>query len=181
MGRRKGLLAFIAGAAILVSSVTVAGALITSSSGVVVKLNSPPASVKQNALGDATKVYAFDERQNVTLTSSVAVDATAPGTYATFPNGSAVIPAGTVVDSHFIDSDIPPKKSWTAHRVGSLSFNADIIGVIGATNRLAASDSQLGAPSTVYPGLRTTAASKTVTKAATTRRTRSRSRPTSAH
>jgi uncharacterized repeat protein (TIGR01451 family) len=149
--KKKSLFVLLAGVALLVSTVTVAGALITSTSGVVTKLNSPPASVKLGALESATQVYAFDERQNVTLTSAVAVDATSPGTYSTFPSGNATLPVGSVVDSHLLHSDIP-RRNFTARRQGSVTFNADIVGVIAATNRLASSDTQLGAPGTQYAG-----------------------------
>ena len=52
MRKKKSLFVLLAGVALLVSTVTVAGALITSTSGVVTKLNSPPASVKLGEAGD---------------------------------------------------------------------------------------------------------------------------------
>src|SRR3954471_3126981 len=94
-------------ALVVVSTVAAAGAIISGTTGSVIKLSSPPASVKLNALENATSVVAFDERQQVTLGAPVAIDASAPGTYASFPNGSATLATGTVVDSHLIHSDIP--------------------------------------------------------------------------
>ncbi len=111
----KAIVAACLAAALGVSTVAVAGALITGSSGSVIKLASPPASVKLNALENATSVYAFDEAQNKTLTAAIAVDAVNPGTYTTFPSGNAKVAAGTVVDSHLIHSDIP-SRNYTAHR-----------------------------------------------------------------
>ena len=132
------------------STATVASALISGSSGSVIRLSSPPASVRLNALENATSVVAFDEQQGATLGSALAVDAVNPGTYTSFPNGSATIPAGTVVDSHLIHSD-PPSRNYNPHRTGTVTFNGDIIGVVASTARLAASDS-LGAPGTLYAG-----------------------------
>ena len=132
-------------------TVAVAGAIITSSSGSVIKLNTAPASVKLDKLENATSVYAFDERQGVTLGSNVAVDAVNPGTYTTFPNGNATVASGTVVDSHLIHSDIP-SRNFTARRQGSVTFGNDILGVIASTSRLAATDAALGSPTTQYAG-----------------------------
>jgi uncharacterized repeat protein (TIGR01451 family) len=151
MRRTKKLVVVCLSAVVLVSTVTLANALISSSSGSVVKLSAAPASVKLNALENATSVVAFDERQNVTLASAVAVDAVNPGTYASFPNGSATLAAGTVVDSHLVHSDIPAR-NYTARRQGTVTFANDIIGVIASTNRLGATDAALGAPGTQYAG-----------------------------
>src|SRR4051812_23382005 len=93
----KGIFAALAAVALVASSVVVAGANITSSTGSVITLASPPASVKLNALENATKVNAFDEAQGKTLTAAIAVDGVNPGTYSTFPSGTAKIPVGAVV------------------------------------------------------------------------------------
>jgi uncharacterized repeat protein (TIGR01451 family) len=107
--------------------------------------------VKLNALENATKVYAFNEAQGVTLAAPVAVDGVNPGTYSSFPSGTAKVAAGTIVDSHLIHSDIP-SRNYTAHRTGSVTFGNTIVGVIASTSRLAASDAALGAPGTQYAG-----------------------------
>ncbi len=150
MRSSKGLLAVCAAAALAISSFAVAGAFISSSSGQVIRLSSPPASVALNKLENATSVYAFDEAQGVTLSAAVAVDAVNPGTYTTFPSGSAKVAAGTVVDSHMIHSDIP-SKNFTARRTGSVTFGNDIVGIVASTTKLAASDN-LGVPGTAYAG-----------------------------
>jgi uncharacterized repeat protein (TIGR01451 family) len=106
--------------------------------------------VKLNALEHATSVYAFDEAQNKTLTSAISVDAVNPGTYSSFPSGTAKVAVGTVVDSHLIHSDIP-SRSYTARRQGSVTFADDILGVVASTAKLASSDS-IGAPGTLYAG-----------------------------
>ena len=144
------------GAAVVlaVSTVAVAGALISSTSASVIRLASAPPSVALNALENATTVVAFDEKQATTLTSAVAVDAVNPGTYTSFPSGSATVAAGTVVDSHLIHSDIP-SRNYTSRRTGSVTFDADIVGAIASTSRLAASDTALGATGTTYAGTTT--------------------------
>ena len=73
-----------------------------------------------------------------------------PGTYSSFPSGSAKIAVGTVVDSHLIHSDIP-SRSFTGRRTGSVTFAQDILGVVASTAKLASSDS-LGATGTSYAG-----------------------------
>jgi uncharacterized repeat protein (TIGR01451 family) len=146
----KGLIVACAVALVAASSVVAAGALISGSSGSVIHLTSPPASVALNKLQNATKVHVFDEQQGATLAAATAVDAVDPGTYAAFPAGSATIPAGTVVNSHLIHSDITAFR-YTARRQGSVTFSSDILGVVASTAKLAASDT-LGAPGTTYAG-----------------------------
>ena len=125
---RKSILAAGIAAAIVASMITVAvaGAIITSSSGSVIKLNTAPTSVKLDKLENATSVFAFDERQGVTLASNFAVDAVNPGTYTSFPSGNATVAKNTIVDSHLIHSDIP-SRNFTARRQGSVTFGSDIL------------------------------------------------------
>ena len=94
-------------------------------------------------------MIAFDERQGVTLTAPLPVNVTDPGTYGSYPNGSRKIAAGEQVDSHLIHSD-PPGNKTTGRLTGTVTFPSDIIGVIGSTARLNASDGVLGAPGTTY-------------------------------
>jgi uncharacterized repeat protein (TIGR01451 family) len=148
---RKVLVALCAAAVGTCSVVAIGGASVTGASGKVTKLASAPASVKLNALENATNAVAFDERQNLTLGAAVAVDAVNPGTYTSFPSGTAKVAAGTVVDSHMIHSDIT-NRNYTARRQGTVTFAAPIIGVVASTNKLGASDAALGAPGTLYAG-----------------------------
>ncbi len=148
MRASKVIAAVCAVVALAFSTIVMAGAAITGSTGQVIRLTTPPASVALNKLENATSTYAFDEAQNTTLTSAIAVDAVNPGTYTTFPSGSAKIAVGTVVDSHLIHSDIP-SRNFTSHRTGSVTFSQDILGVVASTAKLASSDS-LGAPGTAY-------------------------------
>ena len=188
MRSTKGFFALAAVVAVVVSTFAAAGALIAGSSSVVVQLDPAPASVKLNALENATKVYAFDERQGVTLPAAIAVDAVNPGTYTTFPTGTAKVAAGTVVDSHLIHSDIP-SRNYTARRTGSVTFAADDRRRRSHPLRSSRRATRLGAPGTQYAG--TTqwrglesgengcAASATSSRSRpTARRSRSTSRPT---
>lgn len=134
------------------STAAVAGALISGSSGQILRLSSPPASVAVNATEDTNNAIAFDERQNVTLPAPLVVDAVDPGTYTITTSPTYKVQSQRVVDSHLIHSDPPGAGSAGAHRTGTLSFPTDIIGVISSTDRLGASDATLGAPGTTYAG-----------------------------
>lgn len=74
---------------------------------------------------DDNNLYAFNEDQNITLGSPLAID-TAGGTIA----------AGTVIASHYVFFDPGPTRSL----IGSVTFDADILGVATSTTNLAASD-----------------------------------------
>jgi uncharacterized repeat protein (TIGR01451 family) len=150
MRSSKAILAALAVGVLVASTIVVAGANITATGGAVINLATPPPSVKLNALENATKVNTFDEAQGKTLTAAIAVDGVNPGTYSTFPSGTAKIPVGTVVDSHLIHSDIP-SRNYTSRRIGTVTFADDILGVVASTAKLAASDS-LGATGTLYAG-----------------------------
>ncbi len=59
-------------------------------------------------------MFAFEERQGVQLASAVPVDIKSVGSYesdASLTPGT--IPAGTVVDSHFVNSDRPTSAGST--------------------------------------------------------------------
>jgi|GEM_PF-1125382 hypothetical protein len=126
-----------------------AGALIGSSSGDILFI-SPPPSVLNGALQDATRVLAFNEQQGVTLASVLRADFVNPGTYNDPTDlGTVTLPAGTVVDSHFVHSD--PTVGGNPNRTFTLNFPTAILGVVATRTRLAASD-VLGAAGTTYPG-----------------------------
>ncbi|MGZ6955337.1 MAG: PKD domain-containing protein [Acidimicrobiia bacterium] len=130
-----------------------AQALIGTTAGNIVKITAPP-SVAPGALQDATNVFAFNERQGVTLASLMRVDITGPGLYDQpgdiAGSGIAVnVPAGTVVDSHLIHSDLPT--GGTVIRNFTVTFPTDILGIIVVQGKLVDSD-VLGAPGTVYAG-----------------------------
>jgi len=97
----------------------------------------PPAAVGADNF-DTDELFAFAERQNVTLSSDLTVD-------------GGVIAAGTVVSSFYVVYD----PDETGAFVGTVEFADQIIGVITDTAGQNASDF-LGAPGTNYlnPSLR---------------------------
>lgn len=109
----------------------------------------PPASTALGALESNTNAWAFNEVQRFTLTAPLAVDATTPGTY----NSNAsltpgVIPAGTIVNSHYIYSD--PVGGGQSTYEGFVRFSQPIIGIIVFRAGLNGSDAILGAAGTTY-------------------------------
>jgi len=142
------LLAVGATAILLASTFVAVGAFVTGTSGNVIRRIPAPSSAVLGALEDPKSVFVWDEAQGKTLTAPVAIDASAPGTYSVFPTGTAVIPAGAVVDSHMVHSD--PPGNTKVRRKGSVTFAGTIVGLIGSTTKLAASDAVLGAPGTAY-------------------------------
>jgi hypothetical protein len=129
-----------------------AGAAIDSVSGQIEWLHSPPASVQPGALSSETVMRAFDERQHVTLTTPLAVNISQPGTYKLVADETpATIPAGTVVDSHFVHVD--KDTQFSTILTGTIHLDSDVIGIVldnAAAQTLDASD-LLGFPATLYP------------------------------
>jgi hypothetical protein len=110
---------------------------------------SPPVSVNLNKLTSNTCVRLFDELQDLTLGRSLKVDISKPGTYDQPRDLTPVwIPAGTSVDSHLLHADNIGRAA--VRLAGSVTFDADIIGVIVLDRSLDRSD-YLGSPTTSYP------------------------------
>jgi hypothetical protein len=95
-------------------------------------------------------INTFAEHRDFTLATAVTVDDTAAGTFtneASLVGGT--IAAGTEVDSYFIHSDTAsPPTTYEA----SVTFSTPILGVIVLSASLSATDDQLGATVTKYPG-----------------------------
>lgn len=106
---------------------------------------SAPASVLPEAYTHNTEIRVFDEQQNVTLTAPLSVDQTTDSL-----TSSAVISAGTVVNSHYIHLD-NIGTSLGVRGLGQVTFDGPIIGVITQDSALYASHSVLGASGTTYP------------------------------
>ena len=104
---------------------------------------SAPLSVKVGELRSNTEIFAFAEKQGVTLGTDLNVD------LRPYPlSGPGSIPAGTTVDSHYIHFD----PSTTTSLSGSVTFSNPILGVIVRTSLLPVSDATLGATGTDYAG-----------------------------
>ena len=84
----------------------------------------PPDSVGDDTF-QSPNLYAFDEDQNILLLAGLSTDA-----------GLNPIPAGTIVASHYIFFDPGPTQTM----IGTVDFDANIIGIISSTGFLAASD-----------------------------------------
>jgi len=84
----------------------------------------PPDSVGNDNF-QSPNLFGFDEDQNILLAAPLTVDV-----------GTSPIPAGTTVASHYVFFDPGP----TLHMIGTVDFDADILGIITSTPTLAASD-----------------------------------------
>ncbi len=123
---------------------TVIGGGVTGGVGGFIKLSVPfTDSTPDNTVGDNTfqnnNLYAFDEDQNISITSTILVDI-------------GINPVdGDTVASHYVFFDPATSKS----QVGFVDFDADIFGVITSSSKLGASDF-LANTGVIYlnPGLR---------------------------
>lgn len=107
-----------------------------------------PASSALGAMESNTVAPCWNEVSTFTLTAPLAVNATMPGTYASVGSLTpGIIPAGTVVSSHYLYSD--PVGSAAGLYQGFMDFDQPVIGVIVLRSELNASD-WVGAPGTVY-------------------------------
>jgi hypothetical protein len=110
---------------------TVTGGTALTAGGVFVKLTVPLANPfgPPNSVGNdnfqSPNLYEFDEDQNILLTAPLVVNV-----------GSSPIPAGTIVASHYVFFDPGPSE----HIIGTVDFDADILGIITTTTDLANSD-----------------------------------------
>ena len=130
---------------------TNAGAAIISTTGQVVQI-AAPASVVPGALESNHEIRAFAELQEFALPVDVIANVTAAGLYDQPGDLTpGVIAAGAAVDSYLLHAD---KMGLCGNKLltGSVTFDADILGVIVLGSNLNSSDAVLGAPGTTYPG-----------------------------
>jgi hypothetical protein len=109
------------------------------------QLIAPPANVGNNNQQNNSTLYAFDEKQSILLISDLTVNVSPGG-------GSAIIPAGTWVSSHYVFYD---PSSSLAIIDGTVDFSGEVLGIMTDLNELNASDF-LGSDTTSYnsPSLR---------------------------
>lgn len=114
-------------------------------------LPSAPPSVVEGKMTSSTLAAAFQEKQNVALTSALSVDIAKPGTYS-FANlpSSGALAAGSQVDSFLFFTDPGNTNSITSF-TGSLTFDRNILGLIVLSSSQDNTDSLLGAAGTTYP------------------------------
>lgn len=104
-----------------------------SSGGAFVELNptvASPLTVGNDNFNDPN-LYAFNERQNVTLTSAI-----------------GGIAAGTIVSSHYVFFDPVNRPASTV--IGNVTFDGTILAVLTSTSALAATDALFSAPNVTY-------------------------------
>jgi len=111
------------------------------SNGGVFKIIPAPATVAANGL-QALDLVAFNEKQGVLLNSDLTVY------LGSIAAGTGAIPAGTQVSSHMVLFD--PAGVIPRSVLGSVTFDAPILGVIFTRTRLDATDTLLGAAGTSY-------------------------------
>jgi hypothetical protein len=124
------LLALADASATIVSG-AVTGGTAQTAGGAFVKLTPPLSNPfgPPNTVGldtfQSPNLYGFDELQNVTLAGPLSVDV-----------GISPIAAGTIVSSHYILFDPGPLQ----HVVGTVDFDADVVGILTSVSDLGASD-----------------------------------------
>jgi prepilin-type N-terminal cleavage/methylation domain-containing protein len=106
----------------------------------------PPPSVRLGAL-EGDKIVAFYEKEDHVLTASLHVDLSKPGIVGR-DLSPRDLPAGTKVCSLFMHID--PPGNGPRYPCGSITMNADILGVIWSAGSLNASDPTMGRPETQY-------------------------------
>jgi hypothetical protein len=105
-----------------------------------------PDTVVEEENWDNGFIKVFDEQQGVILAGPLDYDQLSNLT------DEGTIPAGTVVDSHYVHFDNEGFSSSNGSRgVGTITFECPIIGLITQDTNLAASDGKLGAAITSYP------------------------------
>ena len=108
-------------------------------------LVSPPSSV-EGQTGSISLVFV---EESLVLASPIAINAGAPGTYASLASlTGGTIAAGTGVTSYYLHS-FGPSGSGNIF-AGSITFSTPILGVEALEPSLVATNSLLGAPSTTY-------------------------------
>ena len=118
--------------------------------GNVEHMDSLPPSLRFNDFESNSRINLFTERVGLTLESSVHVNISEPGYYTNNYNSTGKnIPAGTTVDTFMITFD--PVGSQGTQSSGSVTFGADIIGLICLTGDLNSTDKSMGAEGVIYP------------------------------
>jgi len=128
---------------------TETGGLPLGTTGNVEHMDSLPPSLRFNAFESNSRINLFTERVGLTLTNSVRVNISEPGYYTgNYNSTSKTVPVGTTVDTFIITFD--PVGSQGTQSSGSVTFGADIIGLICMTAELDSTDKSMGAEGVIY-------------------------------
>jgi hypothetical protein len=128
-----------------------------------VQLINPPLSVLLQPtnkgippLENDSFAFLFLEKENFVLTSDVGVDITVPALY-NFNNPDptpSILATGTALNSYFLNVNpvgtIPTPSRREKTYTGSITFAQEILGLAFQEDTIAASDQQLGNPTTLY-------------------------------
>ena len=113
-----------------------------------VTIISPPPSAIVGAFSN-NQIYLFPERTSFLLTSNVPVDISDPG-FIPVTNNFSLSPtnifAGATVDSYYLHHG----GTTTNTASGSVTFDADVIGIVCLSSNLVRSQRVIGAPGTTY-------------------------------
>lgn len=122
--------------------------------------NTLPASLLPGAFTSDSNMWAFTERQGVTLATALYAGVTTPGTWVccTGPDSLAgMIPGGTTVDSYLLYASPATDAPGLSYRdfTGSIQFSPGqkIVGIILEYQNQDYTDILFGAPGTTYPPL----------------------------
>lgn len=115
-----------------------------------VRLVGVPASTLLGDLESDRRIFVFQEVDDVLLSEALRVDVTASGAVDSASDlRDETIPAGTTVRSYLAHVDALTETAGAL--AGTITFDADILGVVVSAERLDASDRLVGARGTVYP------------------------------
>lgn len=136
--------------AMSVLATSYAHATIVGTSGSITQI-SPPPSVQLDALTSNTNMFAFAEAQNYTLGGDLYVNGVGPGLYTgTGAAATDYIGAGTTVNSYLFHADATAGTTTSISYFGTVTFDADILGIIFERTELNNSDGIVGLAGTVY-------------------------------
>lgn len=111
-----------------------------------------PLSLLKDVTQSNTSIFAYQEKQGVLLNTTLFVNFTGTGTYhpaLTNEAANSLINAGSIVDSYLFHFDILYQGS-NIRALATITFDSDILGIIGSHNPLVSSDTLLGIPGTLY-------------------------------
>jgi hypothetical protein len=118
-----------------------------------IELSPAPSSVVQGQLENNTSIYWFSEGQH-NLSSDLAVDIAAPGTYDDvndLPTTKPVISSGTSLRSYYFHFDPVGTGSTVRNATGTLTFENDILGILLLDASLDGTDALFSLSGTTYP------------------------------
>lgn len=137
-------------ASLLISPAAFSSSIISASPNVIQA--APPPSLLKDVVQSNVNIFAYQEKQGVLLNTGLLVNFAGIGTYQpalTNEAAAIVLGAGNVVDSYLFHFDMFFISSGI-RALGSVTFDSEILGIIGSHIPLVNSDGLLGNPGTLY-------------------------------